>query len=566
MIASTPVLSGEMHYPRIPRAYWEHRMQMAYAMGLDAISTYVFWNAHEAVQGSYSFEGHLDVAEYVRTAARAGLRVVLRPGPYVCAEWDLGGLPAWLLAGEPVALRTTDERYMQPARRWLKRLGEELAPLQASRGGPIFAVQLENEYGAYGSDRAYLEAMRGALDDAGFGESPYYTIDQPGDLLRGSLPDVPIAATFAPGDPERDLGALRALRPDGPLICGEYWAGWFDHWGQAHHRTDAGRQAIDLEWMLARGCSANVYMFHGGTSFGFWNGANASGPTNYEPDTTSYDYDAALDEAGRPTEKFFAFRDIVARVRKTALRPMPARPATIAVAPFALREFAPLDDVLTNAIACDVPLPMERLGQSLGFVLYRTALATQGDGLLEIDGLRDYAVVSLDGRVAGHLDRRLGESTMQLHVPRAGMRLDILVENGGRVNYGAQLGTERKGIEGMVRWNGHDVRGWLAYTLPLEDLEPLRFEPRRGTGPGFWRGIFELDEVADTFIDVRSLGKGALWINRRNVGRFWKAGPQASLYVPGAWLRSGANEAIAFDLFDSEATLCGVAEPVWVAP
>ncbi|HEY4434474.1 MAG TPA: beta-galactosidase, partial [Candidatus Cybelea sp.] len=190
MISDTPLLAGEMHYPRIPRAYWEARLKMAYAMGLDAVSTYVFWNLHEPSPGAFDFSGENDVAEFVRTAARAGLSVVLRPGPYVCAEWDLGGLPAWLLAGEPIALRTQDEGYMRPVRRWLKRLGEELAPLQRSSGGPILAVQLENEYGAFGNSKPYLAALRDALDDAGFGASPYYTIDQPGDLERGSLPGV----------------------------------------------------------------------------------------------------------------------------------------------------------------------------------------------------------------------------------------------------------------------------------------------------------------------------------------------------------------------------------------
>jgi len=564
MIAQTPILSGEMHYPRVPRAYWDARLRMAHAMGLDAISTYVFWNVHEPAPGAYSFEGENDVAEYVRAAARIGLGVVLRPGPYVCAEWDLGGLPAWLLGDDRIALRTLDEGYMQPVRRWLKRLGEELAPLQRSHGGPILAVQLENEYGAFGEDRSYLEAMRVALNDAGFGESPYYTIDQPQDLARGSLPDLPIAATFAPGDPERDLGMLRALRPEGPLICGEYWAGWFDHWGEPHQRTDASRQARDLEWMLKRGCSANIYVFHGGTNFGFWNGANAADVSSYQPDTTSYDYDAALDEAGRPSSKYFAFRDVVARVRGIKARPVPEAPQTIEIPEFRLDEFATVEGLLSNPIACDTPRPMESFGQSFGYVLYRTTLADRGDGPLELEGMRDYAVVSLDGRVAGHLDRRLHETALQLCVPHEGAELDILVENGGRVNYGRQIDGERKGIEGAVRWSGRELRGWHAYSLPVEDLRPLRFTARAGSAPGFWRGTFELDEPGDTFMDLRSLGKGAFWVNGRNAGRFWKVGPQGSLYVPGVWLKRGANEVVAFDLFDSVPRLCGRSNPVWM--
>jgi beta-galactosidase len=562
VISQTPLLSGEMHYPRIPRAYWEARLKMAYAMGLDAVSTYVFWNVHEPAPGTYDFSGENDVAEYVRAAARAGLAVVLRPGPYVCAEWDLGGLPAWLLAGETVALRTLDEGYMRPVRRWLKRLGEELAPLQRSRGGPILAVQLENEYGAYGDSKAYLEAMCEALDDAGFAESPYYTIDQPGDLARGSLPGVPIAATFAPGDPERDLGMLRALRPDGPLICGEYWAGWFDHWAEPHQRTDGARQAQDLEWMLRHGCSANIYMFHGGTSFGFWNGANASDTAPYQPDTTSYDYDAALDEAGRPTEKYRAFRDVVARERGVEPRPVPEAPHTIEIPAFELDTFAPLEDLLTNPVACDIPKPMESFGQSLGYILYRTTLADAGEGRLELAAMRDYAVVLLDGEVVGHLDRRLGETSISLAVTRPGMRLDVLVENGGRINYGPKLLDERKGIGAAVRWDGRELHDWQAFTLPLDDLQALAFDTPSARAPGFWRGMFDVGEPADTFIDVRSLGKGALWINGRNAGRFWNVGPQRSLYVPGVWLRQGANEAVAFDLFDSARSLCGRCDPI----
>jgi beta-galactosidase len=564
MISDTPLLAGEMHYPRIPRAYWEARLKMAYAMGLDAVSTYVFWNLHEPSPGTYDFSGENDVAEFVRAAARAGLSVVLRPGPYVCAEWDLGGLPAWLLAGKPIALRTQDEEYMRPVRRWLKRLGEELAPLQRSRGGPILAVQLENEYGAFGSSQPYLEALRDALDDAGFAASPYYTIDQPGDLARGSLPGIAIAATFAPGDPERDLGMLRALRPDGPLICGEYWAGWFDHWAEPHHRTDRENQVRDLEWMLEHGCSVNFYMFHGGTSFGFWNGANASEAQPYQPDTTSYDYDAALDEAGRPTQKYRAFRDVIARERGVDPRPIPEPPRTIEIPAFDLTTFASLDAMLTNPVECDAPVPMEALGQSLGYVLYRTTLEDAGENVLEFDWMRDYAIVSLDGEVAGHLDRRLGETALPLAVPRPGMRLDILVENGGRINYGPKLLDERKGV-GPVRWGGRELPNWQAFTLPLDDLRPLRFDQPSARAPGFWRGIFEVDERADTFIDVRSLGKGALWINGRNAGRFWSVGPQASLYVPGLWLREGTNEAVVLDLFDSQRTLCGRRDHVWIA-
>ncbi|MBV8148023.1 MAG: beta-galactosidase, partial [Candidatus Eremiobacteraeota bacterium] len=315
MIGPEPIVSGEMHYPRIPRDYWRARLEMAHAMGVDAISTYVFWNVHEPRPGLYDFHGERDVGEYVRLAAACGLDVILRPGPYVCAEWDFGGLPAWLLNAPDLRIRTTAESFMRPVRTWLQRLGQELAPLQRAYGGPIVAVQLENEYGAYGEDTAYLHALRAALDAAGFGVSPYYTIDQPRDLARGALPDLPMAATFAPGDPERDLAELRRLRAQSPPICGEYWAGWFDRWGEPHQQRDEAQQARDLAWMLENRCSLNLYMLCGGTNFGFFNGANASADEAYAPVTTSYDYLAAIDEAGRPTRKYFSFRDAIARQR-----------------------------------------------------------------------------------------------------------------------------------------------------------------------------------------------------------------------------------------------------------
>jgi beta-galactosidase len=315
--------------------------------------------------------------------------------------------------------------------------------------------------------------------------------------------------------------------------------------------------------MLRHDCSVNFYMFHGGTSFGFWNGANATDTLPYQPDTTSYDYDAALDEAGRPTQKYRAFRDTIARVRGIEPRPIPAPPQMIEIAAFELDEFAPLDALLTRSIACDVPVPMETLGQSLGYVLYRTTLEHAGEGVLEFEWMRDYAVVLLDGEVAGHLDRRLGGTSTPVVASRPGMRLDILVENGGRINYGPKLLDERKGI-GAVRWSGRELRAWQVFTLPLDDLRTLRFTASPVSAPGFRRGMFEVDEPADTFIDVRSLGKGALWINGRNAGRFWNIGPQGALYVPGVWLRNGRNEAVAFDLFDTSGELSGRRDHVWI--
>lgn len=567
MIPGRRVISGEMHYPRIPREYWRDRLRMARAMGLDTTSTYVFWNRHEPSPGRFDFSGENDVAAYVRTAQEEGLDVILRPGPYVCAEWDFGGLPAWLLRDD-VPVRTLRDAYMQPARAWLQRLGRELAPLQRQYGGPIVAVQLENEYGAFGNDREYLRALRSALVDAGFGASPFFTIDQPKDLAAGSLDELPIAATFAPGDPAKEFEHVRALRAQAPLACGEYWAGWFDHWGEPHHRLDAAQQARDLEWMLREGCSVNVYMFHGGTNFGFWNGANSSPEHPYQPDTTSYDYDAALDEAGRPTEKYVLFREVIARETGVAPPPVPPSPRTIAVPEFALAHACSLLGTnLGRAFESDLPQTMEALGQSFGYALYRKVLSGPLDAELEIDAVRDYAVVAVDGEVAATLDRRLGESRARLRSSSAHPRLDILLENGGRINYGPDLPFERKGITRSVRLDGRELRGWQIYSLPFDDVSGFTYEAGAHAAPALYRGRMSIDAPGDTFIDVSALGKGALWVNGRNAGRFWNIGPQTALYVPGVWLHSGENDVVALDLLPREArgtpVLRGILAPPW---
>lgn len=556
------IISGEIHYPRVPPEYWNSRLALAKAMGLTAISTYVFWNRHERVPGVYDFTGENDVAEFIRLAQRHELDVILRPGPYVCAEWDFGGLPAWLLKDGEIPIRSSDERFLAPARRWLLRLGEELAPLQRRSGGPIIAVQLENEYGAFGADTEYLLAIRSILREAGFGNSPHFTIDQPDDLARGALEDLPIAATFAPGDPGSQFARLQALRPGSPLLCGEYWAGWFDHWGEKHARLDTAQQVRDLDWMLSQRVSLNVYMLHGGTNFGFWNGANAFEPHPYQPTTTSYDYQAAIDEAGRPTEKYYRFREAIARCTGVAARDVPDVAAPAAVEPFALDESLPLVNALPAPIPSELPLPMEALGQDFGYVLYRTSLQRSGRAMLQLD-VRDYAVVSVDGRVAGDVDRRLSQDAIQIECER-GTQLDILVENGGRINYGPRMPGERKGILGEVRLDGVPLRGWSIYCLPLERPPAGAFAAGTAAAPAFYRGSFTIAEPRDTFLDVSALRKGAVWVNGRNVGRVWELGPQRSLYVPAPWLHAGRNEVVALELFAHEAPprLSGGPEPV----
>jgi beta-galactosidase len=540
------IISGEMHYPRIPREYWHDRLKKARAMGLNTITTYVFWNLHEPKPGVYDFSGQNDVAAFIRAAQEEGLYVILRPGPYVCAEWDLGGLPAWLLADPTIVLRSTDEKFMIPAEQWLKRLGKELAPLQITRGGPIIAVQVENEYGSFDSDKEYLGSIRKAIVDAGLGEAMQYTADGPEQLPKGTLPDLPAVVNFGPGEAKFAFQKLTAFRPNQPLMSGEYWAGWFDQWGQKHAATNAPQQEKELDWILSHGYSINFYMFHGGTSFGFMNGANYDG--EYRPQTTSYDYDAALDESGRPTQKYFAFREIIARHRAGVNIPQtPETQPAIVFAPVQLSNAGSLWDNLGSPTTSPTPKTMEQLGQSYGYILYRHQLDGPADGELKLGDLQDFAEIFIDGQHIGSLDRRLKQTSLPIHVSAARVRLDILVENSGRINFTKRLRSERKGIT-VAELNGKPLESWDIYPLPMTDVAHLRSTTKETTGPAFYRASFRLSKPGDTFLDTRSLIKGVAWVNGHLMGRFWSIGPQQTLYVPAPWLKSGENEVLIFDL------------------
>jgi beta-galactosidase len=569
------VISGEMHYPRIPREYWRARLKMARAMGLNAVTTYVFWNEHEPTPGKYDFSGNNDVAEFIREAQQEGLWVILRPGPYVCAEWEFGGYPSWLLKDPTTVIRSSDPKYMEPASRWIARLGKELAPLQAGNGGPIVLVQVENEYGSFGNDHAYMEANRKALVDAGFTKAQLYTADGPGVIANGSLPDLPVGINFDgnhPDEAQKSFATLKKIRPDGVMFNSEFWAGWFDHWGGPHAHTNTATQVANLDWMLRQGASVSIYMFHGGTDFGWMNGANSSDakPTMYEPDVTSYDYDSALDESGRPTAKFYAFRDVIAKVTGVTPPPVPEVAAPIAVAPFKLTEAVPLWETLAQATESRSPLTMEDLGQAYGYILYRTQALVEGATVkLALDGPpHDYATVFANGAAVGTLDRRLGESALTIPMTAnphtmAVLHLDILVENAGRINYSKQLRGERKGLGQFVSVNGDPVPGWKIYSLPMTDPWKLAFKKAECSGPCFYRGTFAVDHPADTFLEPSNLSKGQMWVNGHALGRFWKVGPQKTLYVPGAWLKKGANEVVVFDVDGKPGgTVEGLAMPV----
>ncbi|WP_433258883.1 glycoside hydrolase family 35 protein [Streptosporangium sp. CA-135522] len=544
-------MSGGLHYFRVHPAQWADRLRKARLMGLNAIETYVPWNLHQPRPDRFRMDDELDLPAYLDLAAAEGLHVLLRPGPYICAEWEGGGLPSWLLAEPDLRLRTRDSRYLSAVDDYFTRLLTPLHPYLSTRGGPIIAVQVENEYGAYGDDTAYLEHLADSLRRCGV-DVPLFTCDQPADLERGALPGVLSTANFGSRSAQ-NLATLRAHQPTGPLLSTEFWIGWFDRWGSRHVVRDADQAAQELDELLATGASVNFYMFHGGTNFGFTNGANDK--HTYRPTITSYDYDAPLDEAGDPTEKFTAFREIIAKYAMVPGEPVPAPGAKLTVAAVPLTQSAGLLESaasLGEAVESRYPLTMEELRQDFGFVLYETTLPAAGPALLELEHVRDRAQVFLDGQPAGVLERENHEHALTFTVPRESSVLSVLVENQGRVNYGLGI-HDRKGLPGKVLLNGSELAGWTNRPLPLTSLSGLPFAATRTVtiGPAFHRGTFEVTEAADTFLHLDGWTKGNAWINGFALGRYWSRGPQRSLYVPAPVLRMGTNEIIVLELHAS---------------
>lgn len=557
------ILSGEVEYARVPRADWRDRLRKVRAMGLNTVTVYVFWNLHERRPGVFDFSGQNDVAEFLHEAQQEGLYVVLRPGPYVCAEWDLGGYPAWLLkdskaenSTEPaILLRSSQPEYLAAARRWILRLGEELAPLQASRGGPIIAVQVENEYGSFNvkEDRQqYLQQVFQMVRDAGFGESLLYTADGGEELPKGSIPGLLAAIDFGTGGLAHEAPLLQKFQPNAPVFIAEYWDGWFDHWGEKHQVTDAAVQEAELREAIEKGYSISLYMIEGGTSFGWMNGANSDGDS-YQPDVSSYDYDAPLDEAGRPRPKYFAMRKIIAESTHETPTAVPDSPPMMTLPAVQLKQARPLWVNLPSSIHTNSPLSMEQMDQAYGYILYRTTLDAAaknvvGEGsLLQVDALHSYARVYVDGEFKGSMDRRLAQTQLRIAV-HAGQRLDLLIENSGRINFTTKIRGERAGILGDVRFDGRVLHGWEIVPLPLDEPPAEGYSDRACTGPCFYRGDLNVSSVGDTYLNTVSLSKGVVWVNGHLLGRFWNIGPMSSLFLPGAWLHSGKNEVTVMDL------------------
>jgi beta-galactosidase len=562
------VRSGEIHPARVPREYWADRLKRIRALGLNTISIYLFWNLLEPEPDQFDFSGQNDIAAFVREAGKQGLFVTLRAGPYVCAEWEWGGFPYWLANLPDIAVRQNNPAFLKAAGEYLDAVGKQLAPLTVSHGGPIILAQVENEYGSFGRDHAYTSAIRKAYEHAGF-DCQLYTADGPGqDMLGGgAFHDLPAAINFG-GGPEGSFKELAKFRTRGPQMNGEYWCGWFDHWYEGHHTTSAQEQAADIEWMLSRNISLNLYMVHGGTTFGFMNGAN-SGGKGFEPDTTSYDYDAPIAEDGTLTPKYWAFRDVYLKHLSPGEKlPEPPKPlAKVEIPPFELAESAPLlGSKLPEPYLDDNPPSFERMRQPYGFVLYRTRVAQAFAGQLDLQRLQDRAQIYVNSKLVGTLERQKGEHALSVEIP-AGATLDLLVENQGRVNFSRALLNEHKGI-GAVRLGQTALTDWKAYPFPLKDPEAFPFKKRQDiSGPTLFRGSFGLRQVGDTYLDLRGWSKGNVWVNGHNLGRYWHVGPQQTLYVPAPWLHRGRNEVIVLDLQPTgPRSIQGITQPVFETP
>ncbi|MCU6712631.1 beta-galactosidase [Paenibacillus sp. J5C_2022] len=559
MLDGKPIrlIAGAIHYFRVVPEYWEDRLRKLKACGFNTVETYVPWNFHEPKEGQFQFEGMADLEGFIRTAGELGLYVIVRPSPYICAEWEFGGLPAWLLADPGMRLRCYNKPFMDKIDAYYDELIPRIAPLQSTKGGPVIAVQIENEYGSYGNDIKYLTYLKDALLERGI-DVPLFTSDGPTDFMLqgGMVPGVWATANFGSRS-EEAFAKLQEYQPDQPLMCMEYWNGWFDHWGEEHHTRDAADVAQVLDDMLAAGASVNFYMFHGGTNFGFYSGANHGG--KYEPTITSYDYDVPVGESGDITEKFHAVREVIARYEDIGELELPPAIPKKSYGTVAMTAYASLNDSaegLATVVQSTCPEPMELVGQNYGFIRYTTKLSgPRESSKLNIQEVRDRAMVFVDGEYKGVIERWNPDSEVEFAVPAEGVTVSVLVENMGRVNYGPLL-KDPKGVTEGIRFGQQFLYDWAIESLPLDDLASLSFQPIgqsqvQANQPAFFKGEFQVDEPADTFLNVKGWTKGVAYINGFNLGRYWEAGPQETLYIPGPLLKQGVNELILFELHGS---------------
>ena len=559
------VKAAEVHYPRIPRPYWEHRIKMCKALGMNAVCIYIFWNIHEQQEGQFNFTGNNDVAEFCRLAQKNGMYVIVRPGPYVCAEWEMGGLPWWLLKKKDIRLRELDPYFMERVKIFEQKVGEQLAPLTIQNGGPIIMVQVENEYGSYGEDKEYISAIRDILKETwssgrqGVQDITLFQCDWSSNFEKNGLEDLVWTMNFGTGaNIDHEFARLKELRPNAPLMCSEFWSGWFDKWG-ANHETRPAKDMVDgMDEMLQKNISFSLYMTHGGTSFGHWAGANSPG---FAPDVTSYDYDAPINEYGGTTDKYFQLRKMMQKYSKTKLPAIPKMPAQfISIPAFELTEHVDLLNGV-DSVVMDSPLrTMEELNQGWGSIVYVTTLPeVSTPSVLTLNEGHDFAQVFIDNKYIGKIDRVRNENSLQLPAITKGQELKIVIEAMGRINFGRAI-KDYKGITNSVTIStdidGHEMiwnlKRWTILTIP-DDYATAQKALKNFPSPltskaGYYRGHFNLKRTGDTFLNMEQFGKGQVYVNGHAIGRFWSIGPQQTLYVPGCWLKKGKNEVIVLDV------------------
>ncbi|MFC0514865.1 beta-galactosidase [Mucilaginibacter angelicae] len=572
--------SGEMHFARIPKAYWKQRLQMLRAMGMNAVATYVFWNHHETSPGVWDFKTeNRDIREFVKTAQQEGLMVILRPGPYACAEWEFGGYPWWLQNDKQLIIRSKNDRFLDSCKTYINQLMGQVKDLQITHGGPIIMVQAENEFGSYVAQRKdvpladhkiYSAAIKELLLKAGV-DVPLFTSDGDwlfeGGVIKGALPTA---------NGEGDTKNLKKLinqynEGKGPYMVAEYYPGWLDHWGEKFEKVSETSVIKDLEKYLKDTVSFNIYMAHGGTNFGFTSGANYDKEHQIQPDITSYDYDAPISEAGWVTPKFTAIRNLMKKYAAYSIPEVPAQIPVIQIPAIKLTKTADLLELAKNqpAVESDTPQTFETLNQGHGYVLYSRKFTQPISGTLNLQGLRDYATIYVNGEKVGELNRQSNKFSCPINIP-FNARLDILVENLGRINYGGEIIHNLKGIISPVKIEDHEITGnWQMYKLPMDKVPALEEGTANTIGrPTLYQGTFEISKPGDTFLDLKNWGKGIVFVNGINIGRYWKIGPQQTLYLPGCWLKKGTNSIIVLDqLNDTQQTgITTVTVPVLDGP
>lgn len=563
------VKAAELHYPRIPRPYWEHRIKMCKALGMNTVCLYVFWNIHEQQEGRFDFTGNNDVAEFCRLAQRNGLYVIVRPGPYVCAEWEMGGLPWWLLKKKDIRLREPDPYFMERVKLFERKVGEQLASLTIQNGGPIIMVQVENEYGSYGENKAYVSAIRDIVRQSGFDKVTLFQCDWASNFEKNGLDDLVWTMNFGTGaDIDQQFRRLGELRPNAPQMCSEFWSGWFDKWGARHETRPAKAMVEGIDEMLSKGISFSLYMTHGGTSFGHWAGANSPG---FAPDVTSYDYDAPINEYGQATPKYWELCHTMEKYNDGGKLPAPPKAPmpVITIPKFVLTEYAPLRNGMGSSVQSRDIRSFEDMDMGWGIADYSTALPKIPVGsMLTLNEPHDFAQVFVDGKYIGKIDRVKNEKTLMLPPVEKGAELCIRIEAMGRINFGRAI-KDYKGITKEVtisaEMDGHEaswnLKNWTIVPIPdnyetavkalsvgTETSKRTCQHAKLLTKAGYYRGHFTLRKPGDTFLNMEAFGKGQVYVNGHAIGRFWNIGPQQTLYLPGCWLKQGRNEVIVLDV------------------